>query len=94
MFYALIQRMIFRLMKNKSVEPNLITSTEVSLENACNQNAHSKKKMEDSTMGTIIVLGVSTAICFVAFFIILTVYLKKIRHGKLQYNQKQHNLLK
>lgn len=91
MYYALIQRMIFRLMKKKTVEQNLITSTEVSLENVCNQNVHSKQ-MEDSTMGTIIVLSVFAAICFVAFLIILTLYLKKTRHGKLQFNQKQHNL--
>lgn len=83
-YYALIQRMFFRLMKNKTVEPTSISSTESNLENVCNQNAHSEKK-EDSTAATIIALAVFTAIAFVAFLGILIVYLKKTRHGKLQY---------
>lgn len=81
MYYALIQRMIFRLMKNNSVEPTLITSTGSNLENVCNQNAHSEKK-EDSTSRTIIALAVLTAFCFLALLTILFVYLKKLRYGK------------
>lgn len=76
--------MFFRLMKNKTVGPTSISSTESNLENDCHQNAHSEKK-KDSTEGTIIALAVIIAICFLAFVASLVVYFKKTRHGKFQY---------
>lgn len=82
MCYALIQMMYFRLMKNKTVEPTLVTSTKSDVENVCNQDAHSEKKESSAT--AVIVLAILTTICFVAFLAILIVYLKKTRHGKLQ----------
>lgn len=69
-------------MKNKTVEPTSISSTESNLEYVCNQNAHLEKK-EYSTAATIIALAVFTAFGFIAFLAILIVYLKKTRHSKL-----------
>lgn len=76
------------LMKNKTVEPTSISSTESNLENDCHQNAHSEKK-KDSTEGTIIALAVIIAIGFVAFVASLIVYFKKTRHGRLQSKHKK-----
>lgn len=83
MYYALIQRMYmyYRLMKNKTVEPTSVTSTESNVENVCNQDAHPEQKEGSGT--AVIFLAILTTICFVAFLAILIVYLKKTRHGKL-----------
>lgn len=74
--------MYFRLMKNKTVEPTSVTSTESDVENNCIRNAHSEKK--EGSAEAVIVLAVFTAICFVAFLAIFIVYLIKTRHGNLQ----------
>lgn len=72
--------MHFRLMKSKTVEPTLVTSTKSGVENVCDQNAHSEK---NESSATVIILAILTTICFLAFLSILIVYLKKTRNGKL-----------
>lgn len=76
--------MHFRLLKNKTVEPTLETSTKSGVENVCNQDAHSEKKESFAT--AVIVLAFLTTICFLAFLAILIVHLKKTRNGKYENN--------